>query len=69
MHWLQRLWREDQAQATTEYILLLAVIVGLVVTLVKKLVQPVFKRLLQVLTSNIESKFFGGDLHTFRVHR
>lgn len=64
---MNRLWREEEGQATTEYILLLAIIVGMLVTLLKKLIAPAYSKLLLAMSNQIEKKIFGVDLHYFPI--
>ena len=58
---------EETAQATTEYILVLAVVVPLLLMVIKKLIQPGFESLTLYVDNLIQKKLFAADLHTFRI--
>jgi hypothetical protein len=58
---------DETAQATTEYVLMLSVIVPLLLMVIKKLIQPGFASLTLYVDNLIQKKLFGADLHTFRV--
>jgi len=64
--WIEFL-HEESGQATTEYILILAVIMGFLVSIIKKLIQPIFSRMASAMTQRIQNQFFGANLHKFRV--
>ena len=66
---LTHLWINEKGQATTEYMLILAMIVSMLVMMIKKLLQPMFQKLMGMVSNTIEKKFFGSDLHTYRVRR
>ncbi|MEK6578631.1 MAG: hypothetical protein AABZ55_05340 [Bdellovibrionota bacterium] len=69
--WL-RIWRDSRAQATTEYILLLAVIVGVAVSVFKKLLAPGMKVLSESVLNLIEDRLSGksGDgFHRFNYRK
>jgi len=58
--------KDCSGQATTEYILLLTVIVGFVMLLAKFL-KPLFRSLGQRFTTAITHQLFSGDLSTFSL--
>lgn len=62
-----RLLKDEEGQATTEYILILAVVCTFLISVVKKLLQPMFAQLLSFAQNFIEKKFFGADLHFYRI--
>lgn len=65
----RRFFREESAQASVEYTLVLAIVVGLVLILIKKLLQPAFATLRVSLSNRIEKTLFGGDLHRLKTGR
>jgi Flp pilus assembly pilin Flp len=68
---MSRFWRDEGAQATTEYILILTFIVGMLLILIKQLIQPVFARMRAYLADMIDKKLFpsGKALHQLRFGR
>lgn len=58
--------KEEAAQATTEYILLLSISVSLFMIL-KKMLSPAFQKLTESLQSRINRVFDPKALHQFRV--
>jgi Flp pilus assembly pilin Flp len=66
--WLE-LWNDEQGQATTEYILILAVVITFLISMIKKFIRPAFARLAQGMSQRIEKQFFGANLHQFRIRR
>lgn len=64
-----RFLKDDEGQATTEYILILSVTVILAVGVMKKFVGPVFAKLSSTLTANIDKQLFGANMHYYRVRR
>jgi hypothetical protein len=58
-----------RGQATTEYLLLLATIVIIFVTVVKKGLGPLYQRLTTSLINRMENQFLNGDLHSIKVRR
>ena len=66
---LVKLWKHEEGQATTEYTLMLAIILGMLVIMINKLIKPVFSKLLANVTNQIERQAFGANLHSFRVPR
>lgn len=70
MKWvLRNLIRETSGQATTEYILLLAVVMTMLLFLIKKLIQPYLIKLRDALAERFNSTLFGADLHRIRLKR
>ncbi|MFZ9596190.1 MAG: hypothetical protein ACO3A2_08945 [Bdellovibrionia bacterium] len=59
--------KDDTAQATTEYIMLLSISVGIFLTL-RKILQPVMTRLVKGLSAQI-TQTFSSNLHHFRIPR
>ena len=60
-----RLLRDQRGQATTEYILMLAIVVSLLMFAMKNLLKPMFDGLTKRLSGRFD-KFFSGDLHHLR---
>lgn len=59
-----RFLKEEGAQATTEYVLLLSVLVGIAILIVRELVAPGLKALGGWITDLIERKMFRpGSMH------
>jgi hypothetical protein len=56
-----RLARDDEAQATTEYVLILAVVVGIAILVARELVGPALKALTDGISRLIEEKMFKPD--------
>lgn len=54
---------DENAQATTEYILILSVIVMIAILLVRDLIQPVLTRMNAALTQAIEKMFNPATMH------
>jgi len=54
---------DENAQATTEYVLILAVIVSIAILLVRDLIQPVLARMNATLTRAIEKMFNPATMH------
>lgn len=56
---------DEEAQATTEYILILAVLVTLAILVVRDLIKPAMKFTTDHLTDAINTKLFkeGGSMH------
>lgn len=59
---------DEQGQATTEYILMLAMAVSLCLFVIKKFIRPAFEKLSSTLDKIIQRKLFGANLHQFRIH-
>lgn len=65
---MRRLVLDDKGQATTEYILMLAIIVGLTIIAIKTLIRPVYEALRENLTKRIDETLFKeGNLHHIRI--
>lgn len=68
----ERFLRDDRAQASAEYILLLAIIVGIAISVLKKLLQPSLKILSDSVMQSLEDRLSGksGDgFHRFNYRR
>ncbi|MEO5968701.1 MAG: hypothetical protein ABIQ95_02135, partial [Bdellovibrionia bacterium] len=63
--YFKRLFLSETGQATTEYILLLAVVVSMFL-LFKKILGPFLYRISNAASASIENKL-GGNLHYFRI--
>jgi hypothetical protein len=63
---LNRFFAEQDAQATTEYILMLSIIVSIFFVIFKAWVRPNLKKLADRVSTMIEDRFIKADLHTFR---
>jgi len=51
---------DEDAQATTEYVLILAVLVTLAILVTRDLIRPVFAHFSENLTRIINEQFFNG---------
>lgn len=67
IRWLKDLIRDEQGQATTEYFLMLSIVVSLTLMVITKFIRPAFEKLGGQLSDMLEKRLFGVDLHTFRV--
>lgn len=56
---------DERAQATTEYVLILAVLVTLAILVVRDLIRPILARFTDSLSKAITDKMFkdGGTMH------
>jgi Flp pilus assembly pilin Flp len=64
--------QDDQGQAATEYILLLAIAVAMAVLVINKLIRPGLQGLANRLKHTIEARFFppdGSAFHQLRIRR
>lgn len=59
--------QDDRAQASTEYILMLAIVVSLFLLAMKNLIQPAFQALKQGVGNQINRVLFNGDMHSIRL--
>jgi Ca2+/H+ antiporter len=59
----------EKGQATSEYVVMLAVVVSLVIGVFRTWAGPALAKFTDGLTKNIESQFLAADLHYFRVQR
>ena len=66
---VNRLVGREDAQATTEYILLVAIAVFLVLLVLKKVVLPVITAIKTNLGKKIDQSIFGADMHKLKIHR
>lgn len=66
---LSRFLKSEEAQATTEYMLILSVVATLLIALVNKLIKPAFAKLSDSISNSIQKQLFGMDMHTFRIGR
>lgn len=57
----RRFVEEEVAQATTEYVLILAVLVSIAILLIRDLIRPLVDRLGESLSNQIESMFEPGE--------
>ena len=64
-------WKDEEGQATTEYILILALVVAMLMMVVSKLLRPVFAKMREMLGRQIDQVLFpsGEGLHRFRRRR
>lgn len=61
-----KIFSDQNGQASTEYIVLMAIAVSLVFIL-KKALQPIFSKISQSIALGFENKLFGTDLHKFPI--
>ncbi len=66
---LTQLYKEETAQASTEYILVLSIVVGLLMILLNKLIKPTYAKLLTTLSRQIQAQLSSANLHSFRIPR
>ena len=67
---MRRLLRDESGQATTEYILMIVMALVLVLSVIKKFIQPTLDRLKTQITTQLENTLFGGgDFHRLRIGR
>ncbi len=59
----------QKGQAMTEYIVLLAILVSVVLTVFKGWVGPTLNKLSAKVTSNLETQFLKTDLHYYPFGR
>ena len=62
-----RFYSDEEGQATTEYILVLAMIMGFLVMTIKKLITPAFAKFSSNITGLMDQRIMKADLHCFRV--
>jgi Flp pilus assembly pilin Flp len=62
--WASQFVRDTSGQATTEYVLILAVIVTIALLVIRDLVQPLLARFTESISKTIEEKMFKpGSMH------
>lgn len=66
---LKALLRDDSAQATTEYVLLLSIVTAFVLILANKLIKPVLGKAMESIAKKMDDAMFSGDLHQLRIRR
>lgn len=66
---LALLLQDEEGQATTEYVMMLSIVTIFLVMTIKNLIQPLFAQLNQYISNSIGTRFFGSNLHYFRVQR
>jgi Flp pilus assembly pilin Flp len=60
----RRFWRDESAQATIEYVLILSVLVAIALLLIRDLIRPILTRFTDSLSKAIEEKMFKpGSMH------
>ncbi len=64
---LFRLIRDEKAQATTEYILLLVAVLGFAMLIYQKLLRPWKTKLGAFFSKRLENALGGGNFHYFPV--
>lgn len=62
-----RLVRDESAQATLEYILMLLAAVSFFMILYTKLLSPVVFALKDTISQQIQTTFFSGDFHHLNI--
>jgi Flp pilus assembly pilin Flp len=65
---LQTFWQDEQGQATTEYILMLSMLIALFLSF-KKIMSKALQKLTKNLTDSLQNQFLKADLHHFRIGR
>jgi Flp pilus assembly pilin Flp len=61
--------KDEEGQASTEYVLMLSIVVSLTLFVVKNFIKPTFEKLSRVLSNTLQNQLFGANLHVFRVPR
>ena len=61
-----RFWFEQDAQATTEYILMLSIIIGVFIIAFKGWIGPTLSKFARRISDSIDNKLTKVDLHTLR---
>lgn len=61
--------KRESGQATSEYILLLAMILVMVLLLANKFIKPMAEKLTNSVSQQIEKTLFGTDLHRLKIRR
>jgi len=64
---VMRLLRDERAQATTEYILMLMVAVSFFMLLYTKLLSPVVFALKDKISQQIKTAIFNGNFHQLNI--
>lgn len=59
--------RAQAGQATTEYILMLSIVVGFVLLLITQFIRPVMTRVTSNLNQYLNQTLFGANLHQIRI--
>jgi hypothetical protein len=62
-----KLLRDERAQATTEYILMLMVAVSFFMLLYTKLISPVLSTLGTTISQQIKANIFNGNFHQLNI--
>ncbi|NBU21520.1 hypothetical protein EBS43_08980 [bacterium] len=60
------LFDDQEAQATTEYILMLSIIVGSFVLIFRSWLGPMFSKMMRNISGMIDNRLSKADLHTLR---
>ena len=60
------LFKDQSAQATTEYILMLSIIVGAFVLVFRVWLGPTFSKIMRNITGMIDDRLSKADLHTLK---
>ncbi|HAR42126.1 MAG TPA: hypothetical protein DCS07_05765 [Bdellovibrionales bacterium] len=60
-------WRDDRAQATVEYILIMMIVMSFVLLLFRSFLKPAFQRMSEAVSKRLDG--FFGDFHYFPVGR
>lgn len=67
MKFQSNLLHNENGQATTEYILMVAIVVGFVLFFVRTFIRPAYAKLRKALSANINNALFGADFHRFNI--
>ena len=62
-------FRDDSAQATTEYILILAIAISFFLMVSVKFIKPFAKKYQANIAKALNARLFQGDLHHFPLSR
>ena len=62
-----RLIKNRRGQATVEYILMLAVMVGFTLLVITRLIKPAFEKISNSVNKSLEDKLIHTDLHFFKI--
>jgi Flp pilus assembly pilin Flp len=63
------LYRDEDGQASAEYILMLALGVAMAITVARKLVKPMMERLAEAYSARVSELFSKASLHSLKIGR
>jgi hypothetical protein len=60
-------YQDENAQATVEYILMMAIAVTFVLTFARRFIKPFYEKLENAISSRWEGLFQSGNMHRFKI--